>query len=679
MEGSSTIPPSARIGPYRLLHELGRGGQAIVWLAEDTRIGRQVALKVLPFAGPGAAEALKRFRREAEVASRLAHSCICPVFDADLDAGAPYIAMRFIPGETLARRIERQRESRSGTPGPEHLRELVVLLEKVARALHAAHEAGIVHRDVKPANLMITPEGEPVILDFGLAREDDGSGHALSASAETSGTPAYMSPEQLTGRARPDRRADVWALGIVLHEAATLDHPFASVTREGLFHAILSENAAGPRRANPAVDRDLATILETATAKERDRRYQTALDLAEDMRRWIANEPIRARPVSRIERAVLWVRRKPALAASFLAIGILVAAAGGLLAYGILASGRARTESELRSVAESERKRADEAFRALKRTEREAQLLEDLDLVNMEVGTLMFGFDSAGTVATLQPRYVAALRGYGFELGAPGADDDMISRLVEMRPRTPKLHAVVIESFRNLGFISLLTDPERRESWSRTVFAVLASVPEVTWPELDAAKESWRTDHVDTFDALLEESVLATKSSAQIDELAGALVTIPNRIGDAKRVIERALESDPGSFRLHFLAGALGFMQLKDRSLLSATDVERAGQSLLHHISVAVALRPRSAFVRAMLAMAQAATARYEQAAKTMDEATTLEPSNALVWLFKARFYAFWPDPRPGIEACRKAAELDPDLGGVRELQAEFEARLNGR
>src|SRR5262249_6338467 len=159
-----------------------------------------------------------------------------------------------------------------------------------------------VHRDVKPANLMITPEGEPVLLDFGLAREDDGSANALSLTGEISGTPAYMSPEQMSGRSRPDRRTDVWSLGIALYEAATLVHPFAAATRESLFQAIRSEEAPDPRRANPEIDRDLATILETATAKDRDRRYQTALAFAEDLRRWRGNEPVLARPVGRLER-----------------------------------------------------------------------------------------------------------------------------------------------------------------------------------------------------------------------------------------------------------------------------------------------------------------------------------------------------------------------------------------
>src|SRR5262245_25707633 len=169
-----------RLGPYRLLRELGRGGQAIVWLAEDTRIGRRVALKLLPALGPGSAALLRRFRREAEVTSRLDHPAICPVYEAELEGGVPFIAMRFVDGESLARRIARTVEAGGG---PVALRgeawtvpdwqSIAAFFAKAARALHRAHEAGVVHRDVKPANIMVARDGEPVVLDFGLARQDD--------------------------------------------------------------------------------------------------------------------------------------------------------------------------------------------------------------------------------------------------------------------------------------------------------------------------------------------------------------------------------------------------------------------------------------------------------------------------------------------------------------------------
>jgi serine/threonine-protein kinase len=363
---------------------------------------------MLPHLGPGGEEALRRFRREAEAAARLEHPGICGVLEAEIDHGTPYIAMR--PRRGHARAPARARARTQTAPPDRAAAGARAALREGRARLHAAHEAGIVHRDVKPANLMITPEGEPVVLDFGLAREDDASAPALSMTGEVSGTPAYMSPEQMTGRSRPDRRTDVWSLGIALYEAATLAHPFAAATRESLFQAILGEDAPDPRRVNPEIDRDLATILETATVKERDRRYQTALDLAEDLRRWRENEPLRARPVGRVERLWRWVQRKPALAASLAAAIVLLIAASAFLFYGIGAAGRAETESRLRGVAEtaqlqaesarkqaeSERVRAEDARAALEQVQADRVLQDALEELGMIMGTLWFGLDAKG-------------------------------------------------------------------------------------------------------------------------------------------------------------------------------------------------------------------------------------------------------------------------------------------
>ncbi len=693
---------SQQIGAYRTLRELGRGGQAIVWLAEDSRIGRQVALKVLPHLGPGGEEAMRRFRREAEVTARLEHPAICGVLEADLDRGTPYIAMRYVAGETLARRLAVARETGDEPPRAEALRELARFVETCARALHLAHEAGIVHRDVKPANLMVTPEGEPVILDFGLAREDDGAGQSLTG--EASGTPAYMSPEQMTNRARPDRRSDVWSLGVALYEAATLAHPFAAATREALFQTILTAEPPDPRRANRAIDRDFATILETATAKERDRRYQTALDLAEDLRRWRANEPIRARPAGRFERLARWAQRNPALAASGAAILLLAVAAVALGAYGAGAAGRADVEAglraeaeqaravadreraeavEARAVADRERALAEEA-RAVADTARSAlvqvradrALSDELDELDMLMGTLWIGLRDVKTVSALRPRFLAAFRAFGADLERDV--EGSIERLAALRARNAELWPVVQSSLENLASIAE-SDPSPEATGSRSsALAVLAAFPEASWAELAVAEERWSAEGVDVFDALVTDEALAGKSSEELYRVAGALLLVPGRLDDAGRVLERALERDPGSFRVHFLVGALEFMRVAE-TMANGPDASRpAAEKLLHHMSVAVALRPRSGFVRAMLANAFATNQRYDEAQRTMDEATDLEPENALVWFLRARFYGFTPSPQVGVEACKKALELDPTLGGAAELLAELEAKVKG-
>ncbi len=328
------------LGPYRLLEELGRGGQAMVHLAEDTRLGRRVALKILTGLGPLSETAMRRFKREAEVASRLDHPGICAVYDAGIEQGTPYIAMQHVDGTTLAERIDTTRSEKGSTTGSttrSEVQELVNLVEKAARALHAAHEAGIVHRDVKPGNIMVTPGGDPVLLDFGLAAGEDSGLVTLTATEDRPGTLAYMSPEQLMDRpVRLDRRTDVYSLGVTLYEGLTLRRPFRAETREAMYQAIQYETPENPRRFNPHLSRDLKAVLDTALEKDRNRRYQTALDLAEDLRRVREMEPVAARPPGAVGRTLRWARRRPVRAAlvvvAILGIPLITGLGGYILA-----------------------------------------------------------------------------------------------------------------------------------------------------------------------------------------------------------------------------------------------------------------------------------------------------------------------------------------------------------
>jgi WD40 repeat protein len=333
-------PPSGgepdRIGPYRTIRLLGAGGQGQVFLAEDTRLKRRVALKVLAEADP-AGQMLARFRREAAVTAKLDHPGICTVYEAGEDRGAAYIAMRYVEGETLAQRIAAgQKGADTSSATREGIAQLVALVERAARALHVAHEAGLVHRDIKPGNLMITPAGDPVILDFGLARDIGDEEAQLTRTGMRMGTPVYMSPEQIAAeRLRIDRRTDVYSLGVTLYEALTLKRPFEAATWDQLYHQILSAEPEAPRRRNPMVPPDLQVVLSTAMEKDRDRRYQTALDLAEDLRRVRELEPIRARPAGALLRLKRWAQRNPVVAASvaaaFLALAVGLAVSAKLL------------------------------------------------------------------------------------------------------------------------------------------------------------------------------------------------------------------------------------------------------------------------------------------------------------------------------------------------------------
>ncbi len=239
-----------QIQHYRIERVLGRGGQATVYLATDTRLGRSVALKILEHRGPDFEKLLARFRREAEATSRLNHPGICAILDRGVDGDHAYIAMRYVEGETLAERLARPAEVEASDRSPQPsdrtaILDILRVIEKTARALHTAHEAGIIHRDIKPGNLLLTPEGDPVLLDFGLAAQED-SDHALTRTGDLFGTPAYMAPEQLRG-SLSDRRSDVYALGATLYEWLTHGPPLSAATRERLYQAILHEPV--PRRA----------------------------------------------------------------------------------------------------------------------------------------------------------------------------------------------------------------------------------------------------------------------------------------------------------------------------------------------------------------------------------------------------------------------------------------------
>ena len=352
------------LGPYALEHELGRGGQGAVFLAEDTRLGRKVALKVLSGLGPGAKEHIKRFRREAELAGRLDHPGICGVHEAGIEGGVPFIAMRYIDGETLAQRIAHSKGSDeldgpetsfvdfsvvggggaddaggepvagdplSSTMDKSQLDATLALFEKTALALHAAHELGIVHRDIKPGNIIVTKDGEPVLLDFGLARADDGAGPSLTQSGDLFGTPAYMSPEQVAAqRIGIDRRTDIYSLGVTLFECLTLSRPFEAPTREGLYKAILTQEAPDARKLNPAISPELRIVLACTLEKNSDRRYATAEDFAEDLNRVRELRPIAARPVSRWLRAKRWAQRNPVLATATLGLFIAISSVAGV-------------------------------------------------------------------------------------------------------------------------------------------------------------------------------------------------------------------------------------------------------------------------------------------------------------------------------------------------------------
>jgi serine/threonine-protein kinase len=304
---------------YDVTGELGRGGVGVVYRARHLRLNRPVALKML-LAGACASRAERqRLSREAELVAELRHPNIVQVYDVgDLD-GRPYFTMELVEGGSLDRKL-------AGQPLP--AREAASLLAVLAQAIEAAHRAGIVHRDLKPSNVLLTADDTPKISDFGLGRHL-GIGPALTQSGVPLGTPSYMAPEQAQGKSRETGpAADLYALGAILYELLTGRPPFRAESAAATVQLVLSEDPVPPSRLNPHVPRDLETICLKCLHKDARRRYATAAALADDLNRFLRDQPIAARRVGRLERALRWLRRNPTAAALIVTAALLIGLAG---------------------------------------------------------------------------------------------------------------------------------------------------------------------------------------------------------------------------------------------------------------------------------------------------------------------------------------------------------------
>jgi tRNA A-37 threonylcarbamoyl transferase component Bud32 len=314
-----SIPDAVRVTiPGHEIHdELGRGGMGVVYKARHLKLGRLVALKMI-LAGAHAGPAdLARFRTEAEAVARLQHPNIVQVFEVGEHGGLPYFSLEFCGGGSLEKKL-------AGTPLP--AREAAALLEVLARAVQAAHDKGVIHRDLKPANVLLADDGTPKITDFGLAKKLDEAGQ--TASGAIMGTPSYMAPEQAGGKSLEiGPPADLYALGAILYECLTGRPPFKAATALDTMLQVVSDDPVPPTQLQSQTPRDLETICLKCLAKEPRRRYHSATELADDLRRFLAGEPIVARPVGRFERGAKWVRRNPVVAA--LLVAVLVALAFG--------------------------------------------------------------------------------------------------------------------------------------------------------------------------------------------------------------------------------------------------------------------------------------------------------------------------------------------------------------
>ncbi|MBI2926983.1 MAG: serine/threonine protein kinase [Verrucomicrobia bacterium] len=326
-----------RFGSYEIQTELGRGGMGVVYRARQLRLHRDVALKVILAGQLASPREVRRFRTEAEAAGRLDHPNIVTIYEVGEHDGRHFFSMKLVEGPSLAERISgsgrrgEAQSSRSEIRNPKseaerpHAgcytpKEAARLLATLARAVHYAHERGVLHRDLKPSNILLDSEGQPHLTDFGLAKLL-GSDSNLTLSSMAMGSPNYMAPELAQGRAREATTAvDIYSLGAILFELLAGRPPFQAETVAATLRQVTAVEALPPSRFNPAVSRDLDTVALKCLEKQPARRYRSALELAEDLERFLRGEPIAARPANRAERFRRWCQRQPALAGSLAAL-----------------------------------------------------------------------------------------------------------------------------------------------------------------------------------------------------------------------------------------------------------------------------------------------------------------------------------------------------------------------
>src|SRR6266513_569858 len=305
------------LGDYELLEEIGRGGQGVVFRARQKSLNRTVALKVISLGQWASKAHLKRFRLEAEAAARLEHPGIVPIHEVGERDGSCYFSMKFVEGGQLDEVVRR---------APMSIRHAAELIAKIARTIQYAHEHGILHRDIKPGNILLDGKGEPHLTDFGLARLVE-TESTMTRTLDVLGTPSYMAPEQAMGNnAAVSSVTDIYGLGAVLYQSLTGQPPFAGGATYETIKLLLDTEPRQPRLLNPKIDRDLSTICLKCLEKDPKRRYSSALALAQDLERWLRHEPIQARRTGPVTRGKKWLHRNPSNAFAGASLAGLIAA-----------------------------------------------------------------------------------------------------------------------------------------------------------------------------------------------------------------------------------------------------------------------------------------------------------------------------------------------------------------
>jgi serine/threonine protein kinase/Flp pilus assembly protein TadD len=718
---------SGPLGDFDILREIGRGGMGIVYEAVQRSLGRAVALKVLPFAATLDPRQLQRFHNEARAAAGLHHTNIVPVYAVGCERGVHYYAMQFIDGRTLADFIARQRghsplqvpttpEGAAATVPPAaqvtsaaprdvaYFRRAAEWGVQAAEALDCAHALGVVHRDVKPANLLVDPTGRLWVTDFGLAQVQ--SDARLTMTGDLVGTLRYMSPEQvLAKRAVIDHRTDVYSLGATLYEVLTLQPAFAGNDREELMRQIAFEEPRAPRRVNRAIPAELETIVLKALEKNPRERYATAQDLANDLERWLKDEPIRARRPSLVQRTRKWSRRHKPVAiglAAALAAAVVLAAVLGFWYQRRLADTEQGVTAALAEadtlVTEGDKQiehpdrwhaTAQMALKAQEKAEgflaagvatdelaarvrqrraavdaamTDSQLLVELERVRLEVTVLKSNGDF--DFARAAPRYATLLAQYGVDIAAPQA-----------------AAARVRESRLQEGLLTALTcwwrcspDVEERKGVLRVY--QLALPPGSAWARLHAGQK--REDIA----RLVNDPAFQALPPAALIVWAGQLQRMKEK-AMVEKVLRAARERRQGDFWLNFELGLFllneeppraeeavcyltAALALRSDSPGVHVDLGRAlrakgdSQGAIARFKQAVEIDPSYAAAHEWLGVVLADVKDYEGAGREYREAMRINPESATAHLSLGMLLADTKDPTGAVREYQKAIRMDP-------------------
>ena len=633
---------AGEFGDYELLHEIGRGGQGIVYLARQKSLNRTVALKILRLGQWASRADLKRFRREAAAAASLDHLRIVPIYEVGERDGSCYFSMKFVEGGQLDEVISR---------APISMRQAAEVIAKVARTVHYAHQHGILHRDIKPGNILLDTSGEPHLTDFGLARlvEVDST---VTDTEQIMGTPSYMAPEQAIGhKAQLTGTTDVYGLGAVLYQLLTSHPPFAAETASETIRLLVETDPREPRLLNRKVDRELSTICLKCLEKDPNRRYPSALALAEDLEHWLKHEPIRARRSGVLTHTCKWVQRNPTVTALIVSLIALAVA----VSWNIWKSGLFRPPPE-KSIAvlpfESLSRDSDNAFFA--------DGVQDEILSNL---ARIADLKVIGRTSVMQYRSDTArdLRRIGQQLGVANVVEGSVRRSGN-RVRV-NAHLIDVRSQRELWAQTYDRDLVDVFDLQAEIAANIASQLKINLsPEEKAAIEEKPTADLVAHDLYIRAKTLIVSSGFSTPQLES--------LSEAIQLLNEATERDP-KFALAYYQLA----QAHDQFYFGGIDHTPARLAIADvAIQALTRLRPNSG--EAHLALAKHlywGYLDYDRAREQLKLAEKSLPNDPMVFEilgFIDRRQGRWAESTKNLE---RAIELDPQNGGfVKQLADSY-------